>query len=261
MPPRRRGEKPKHGANVSEERPFRLRLIERTVSHRCSRSPQTLLRVSSPLLNLGSSLFSMGAQSSLVLARCRAARLKPARSDGALEEPRGIELRISGSAAKVEQASCLPPSPKQARCLLLFPPFLPGNTLKIQPPLSPNQTSRKFQEVLSDPAVGELKRRVECTQSAPAKAKGWREKRAHPVKGAKSLNLLLLRIPFRRTATPPQKSQTPLRDRIALHGLERGGGIEVRLRRSGCRSSSRLGSADKACLGRRPRRPRRLSLV
>ena len=180
---------------------------------------------------------------------------------GILPASRAQAGKMPAPLSKVGQASCLPPSPKQARCLLHFPPFLPGNTLKIQPPLSPNQTSRKFQEVLSDPAVGELKRRVECTQSAPAKAKGWREKRAHPVKGAKSLNLLLLRIPFRRTATPPQESQTPLRDRIALHGLERGGGIEVRLRRSGCRSSSRLGSADKACLGRRPRRPRRLSLV
>ncbi len=83
------------------------------------------------------------------------------------------------------QASCLPASPKQARCLLHSPPFLLGNTLKIQPPLSPNQTSRTFQEVLSDPAVGDLKRRVGGTQSAPAKAKGWREKLSHPLQVAK----------------------------------------------------------------------------
>jgi hypothetical protein len=38
-----------------------------------------------------------------------------------------------------------------------MPTSLSGNLLKIQPPLSPNQTSRKFQEVGSDLSGGDMK--------------------------------------------------------------------------------------------------------
>ena len=62
-----------------------------------------------------------------------------------------------------------------------------GNTLKIQPPLFLNQTSRIFQEVGADFSLGRPAALSEMDLSAPTKTKGWQKEPWYPPKVAKSL--------------------------------------------------------------------------